>query len=211
MRVLLIDDHPIFTQGFKLLLAELDDSIELILAGSLAQGMQCGPEFGLVLLDLHLPGIDGLEGLSQVQHTFPDIPVVMLSSEEDAQVIRQFIAHGAAGFIPKSSTPQVLIAAVRLVLSGGTYLPPVAFDLPNVTPLAPPVLQKQHLGLSERQLTVFLKVAQGKSNKVIARELNLAEGTVKTHVSTAFRVLNVSNRTEAVYRAAQLGFSAGAG
>ncbi len=209
MRILLIDDHPIFSQGLKLLLAELDDTIETVVVGHLQEAIGLASEFAVVLLDFHLPDAEGFQGLQQMRQRFDAVPIIMLSSEDDPLVIGQLIADGAAGFIPKSSTPQVLIAALRLILSGGIYLPPLAFNLPTQssppTSLAASPLNLPNLGLTQRQLEVFLKLAQGKANKVIARELNLSEATVKTHVSTAFRVLGVNSRTEAVYKAAQLG------
>ncbi len=195
-----------------MLLAELDASIQTVVASSLHALLEVNGSFDLVLLDFHMPNVDGIELLQTMRRRFENLPIIILSSEEDPILIRQLVADGAAGFIPKSSTPQVLIAALRLILSGGIYLPPVAFDLPvhslthnHGAPM--PSNSSGGLGLTQRQLDVLLKLAQGKSNKVIARELNLSEATVKTHVSTAFRVLNVNNRTEAVYKAAQLGLS----
>jgi DNA-binding NarL/FixJ family response regulator len=212
VHILLIDDHPIFTQGFRLLLAELDETIQTVVVGSVSALLNVSGPFDLVLLDFHMPNVDGMQLLEMMRQRFENLPIIILSSEENPHVIRQLVAAGASGFIPKSSTPQVLIAALRLILSGGIYLPPIAFDLSlNLSPghAVSPVQPKSPsgLGLTQRQLEVFLKLVQGKSNKVIARELNLAEATVKTHVSTSFRVLNVACRTEAVYKAAQLGLT----
>jgi DNA-binding NarL/FixJ family response regulator len=215
MRILIVDDHPLFSQGLKLLLSELDETVQCVVATSLRDALAVVGSFNLLLLDLHMPEMPDIQShnsLLPISTKFDGVPIIVLSSEEDTTVIRQMIAYGAAGFIPKSSTPAVLIAALRLILDGGTYLPPEALHLhscankepsttvPNLKPLP-------DLGLTQRQREVFSLLAQGKSNKIIARELGLSEGTVKTHIATTFRVLNVNNRTQALCKAAQLGFS----
>ena len=144
--------------------------------------------------------------------------MVVLSGLEDPRQVRMAIERGAAGFIPKSSTPEIMIGALRLVLAGGVYLPAIALsDLAHTSSLDKQAGPRQaaveaggsHPGiagiLSDRQLDVLHRAILGKSNKTIARDLQVAEGTVKAHLSTAFRLLGVHNRTEAVYRAAQLG------
>ena len=143
-----------------------------------------------------MPGTVGLEALDAVCNTF-DAPVIMLSGEDDAGVIRRVIDHGASGFIPKTSTPRMLDAALQLILAGGIYLPPEA--------LASEPEPEPETGLTERQQQVVLKAVQGKANKVIARELHIAEGTVKAHLSSAYKTLGAANRTEAVYLAAKMG------
>jgi DNA-binding NarL/FixJ family response regulator len=213
MRILIADDHPIFTQGLRLLLSELDNTIECTIAANLHCALALTGPFDLLLLDLHMPDTHGLDGLLRIMAKFDGVPVIVLSSEENTTVIRQMMAHGAAGFIPKSSTPAVLVAALRLILDGGTYLPPEAFDSLPQSAKKPVTMtnnlkQPCDLGLTQRQREVFTLLAQGKSNKIIARELGLSEGTVKTHISTAFRVLNVNNRTQALCKASQLGFTA---
>ena len=217
MRILLIDDHPIFTQGLKLLLLELDSAMQCVVACNLGNALALQEPFDLLLLDLHMPDTDGLLSLQSLSEKFQGVPIIMLSSDEDASTIRRMMVQGAAGYIPKSSTPAVLIAALRLILSGGTYWPPEAFDLPAISPPtntanAPAAtLAAQtptQLGLSQRQCDVLVLLAQGKSNKLIARELGLSEGTVKTHIASAFRALQVNSRTEAAYKANQLGFGA---
>ena len=215
MRVLLIDDHTLFAQGLKFLLAELNPQLESVVAGSLTAALAQPGDFDLVMLDFHLPDSNGLQALAQVRQALEGVPVVVLSGEEKLNIIHSVIEAGASGFVPKSSTPAVLLAALRLILAGGTYLPPQLLNAgrsgPAATPVAPDAgtTWPERLGLTERQLEVLLKAVQGKSNKIIARETSLAEGTVKAHLSAAFRVLGVANRTEAVFRAAQLGLTAG--
>jgi DNA-binding NarL/FixJ family response regulator len=224
MRLLLIDDHPLFTQSLQFLLSELDEAIHCTLADSIADALQAAGPFDLILLDLKLPGATGFAGLHTVRKVFEDTPVVLLSGEENSSIIRGAIAEGAMGFVPKSSSPQVLMAAMQLILAGGAYLPPhvlAALPRSSVQPadaeqksfsssfasLQPQEPRNHVSGLSQRQLEALLKAVQGKPNKVIAREMNLAEGTIKSHLSAAFRQLGVANRTEAVFRAAQLGLT----
>jgi DNA-binding NarL/FixJ family response regulator len=214
LRTLLIDDHVLFRHGLKFLLSDLDKSIEFVEAGSCEMALELPNKdaIDLVLLDLYMPGVNGLNALGAIKQAFESCAVVVLSSEDDPQVIRQAIEDGASGFVPKSSTPEVLIAALRLILAGGVYLPP--HTLRDISSPAhggfefPKDKAKRPLeNLSDRQLEVLLKAVQGKANKVIAREMKLSEGTVKAHLSASFRALGVQNRTEAVFVAAKLGLA----
>ena len=207
---MLIDDHATFTGGLKFLLSGLDETIEFLEATSCEDALEADQpsDIDLVLLDYHLPGMQGLDALLAIRDRFPSAPVVMLSGEDNPQLIRDSIDNGASGFIPKSHTPQLLIAALRLILSGGVYLPTRALtdvqyrsNAPTNDSTATGVAIE---GLSNRQVQVLMKVVQGKANKVVAREMNISEGTVKAHLSAAFRALGVHNRTEAVYMAAKL-------
>lgn len=212
MRLLLIDDHAVVAQSLRFFLAELDPSIACVAASSMAEALQAEGPFDLVLLDLNMPDSTGFRGLHMARRVFDGVPVAMLSGEQDASLIRASIAEGAMGFVPKSASPQVLMAAVRLMLAGGVYLPthvlltepclPVNRRTASASDGAP-----NAAGLSDRQLEILLKAVQGKPNKVIARELNLAEGTIKAHLSAAFRMIGANNRTEAVFKAAQLGLT----
>jgi DNA-binding NarL/FixJ family response regulator len=211
MRILLIDDHDLFREGLKYLLPVLDKTVQYSEAGDLESALQHDPGIGfdLVLLDLYMPGVKGMEALSRCREHFESASLVVVSGEEDARIIRGAIEHGAAGFIPKSSSREVLVSALRVVLAGGTYLPDHALK-----PLAS--AQPQHMSaesvpdsshpLSRRQFDVLMRAIQGKSNKIIAKELDISDHTVKAHLSMAYRSLGVQNRTEAVYAAAKLGF-----
>ena len=208
MRILLVDDHQLFVQGLKFLLTELDERLECISAASLEQAVQQPGPFDLVLLDLRMPGTDGGTGLARIKRTFEGVPVVIVSGEEQPHVIHHLINDGAAGFIPKSSSPNLLVAALRLVLHGGIYLPPQALVGITVDLPAPEASNPiESLGLTLRQTEVMLKMVQGKTNKMIARELELSEATVKQHVATAFRALKVNSRVEALYKAPRLGLT----
>ena len=218
LHILLVDDHHLFRQGLKFLLADLDPGIVFLEAGSCAGALALVRQapVDLVLVDLHMPGVDGMDSLGAMRAAYDTGPVVVLSSEDDPRVIRAAIELGASGFVPKSSTPQVLVAALRLVLAGGIYLPPDvlrawdhAVSVPPVSVPAPaPIpVQVRPDGMSERQFEVLRMAIQGKSNKVIAREMQLSEGTIKAHLSAAFRALGVQNRTEALYVAAKVGLT----
>jgi DNA-binding NarL/FixJ family response regulator len=209
MRILIVDDHALFRQGLRFLLRDLDPDLEVSEAADCNQALALAENpFNIVLLDLHMPGMVGLQALDMVREAFEASRIVVLSGEEDPRLVRKAIDGGAAGFIPKSSTPEVLLSALRLVLADGIYLPKVA--LKNLGEQdAPLVAEIDHdrlsTTLSERQVDVLRKAVQGKANKVIARELGISEGTVKAHLSAAFRALGVRNRTEAVYAAARSG------
>jgi len=207
MKVLLIDDHVMFREGMKFLLSDLDETLELVEAGTLEAALSALEEHGadLILLDLMLPDTEGMAALRRIRADYAGIPLAVVSGVEDPAQIRELIEEGALGFVPKTSSSDVLIAALKLIIAGGVYLPPVALDY--VPPAQPDATRGQSLDevLSSRQSAVLQKAIQGKPNKVIARELDIAEGTVKAHLSLAFRALGVNNRTEAVFAAAQLG------
>jgi DNA-binding NarL/FixJ family response regulator len=209
MRILIVDDHALFREGLRFLLRDLDPDLEVREAGNCAEALAlAGEPFSLVLLDLHMPGTKGLEALQSMRAAFESSRIVVLSGEEDPRLVRSTIDAHAAGFIPKSSTPQVLLSALRLVLADGVYLPTVALkDLGDGAASQPREISGDRLSgvLSGRQVDVLRKAVEGKANKVIARELALSEGTVKAHLAAAFRVLGVKNRTEAVYAAARSG------
>ena len=210
MKLLTIDDHALFRQGLKFLLMDLQSDLECIEAESLAAALALDDKESVefILLDYHLRDSRGEESLVKISEAFENAVIVVLSGEEDPQLIRNIIDRGAAGFIPKSSTQDILIAALKLILAGGVYVPAMAFNAAAASQAAPPVtaesLEEGISSLSKRQLEVLRRAVQGKSNKVIARELFIAEGTVKAHLSAAFRALGVSNRTEAVYAASRL-------
>lgn len=212
MKVLLIDDHPVVRSGLVRLLQELaralDKPLEPVEARSVSDAARHPDEFDLVLLDMHFgEGPVSTEALAVTRTQFPSARIVVVSGDENPALVRRCIELGASGFIPKLSAPEVMDSALRLVLAGGVYLPQLMLAdsrAPRAPSLAPR-LPAEVAALSQRQLDVLRMAIRGRSNKVIARELNVSEGTVKQHLSGAFRALGVSNRTEAVYRAAELG------
>jgi len=210
MNVLLIDDHALFREGLKFLLRSLDAALDVDEAGDCAKALEhaTARSYDLILLDLKMPGVAGLDALAALRDAIPAAPLVVLSGEDSPGVVRAAIERGAMGFIPKSSTPEVLIQALRLVLARGVYLPPAVLDTaPAPAATAPQATAGEAAlpGLTPRQMDVLRCVIQGKSNKSIARELDVSEGTVKAHLSSVLRAFGARNRTEAVYAAAKLG------
>lgn len=208
MNVLLVDDHELFRSGLKFLLADLVEEISFFEAPTCAAAVEIAAKskIDIVLLDLHLPGVTGLDGLALLRARIEEAIIVVISAEEDHESIRRVIEAGAAGYIPKASSHAIMMAALRLVLAGGVYLPPhtMTAKLPpqEVAPDSGHISIKQ---LTERQIETLRIAMQGKANKVIARELNISEATVKAHLSSVFRALGVKNRTEAVFAAAKIG------
>lgn len=226
MRVLLIDDHRLFSQSLLYLLEDLDPTLSCRSAASIAEAVALPGPFDIILLDYALPDSEGLSGLQRVLRAHAEATVVMLSGDERAELVHDLIELGAAGFVPKSCDMHTLLGALRTMLAGGVYLPDFALrrcagqgggggggganfaDTEGVHPAEFSVSQLEAdaaLSLPPRQLECLIKLVQGKSNKAIARELQLGESTVKSHVSAAFRTLGVNNRTEAVFKAARLG------
>src|SRR5215470_4739150 len=162
MNVLLIDDHALFREGLKFLLGSLDAALHVDEAGDCAKALEHAAARGydLVLLDLKLPGVAGLDALAALRDAIPAAPVV-LSGEESPAVVRAAIERGAMGFIPKSSTPEVLIQALRLVLARGVYLPPAVLDA-AAEPVASGGETAALRGLTPRQIDVLRCVIQGK-------------------------------------------------
>ena len=213
MKILVVDDHPLILQALRQVLRDLDPGIEVLEARdgeeAFAQ-LREHPGLSLILLDLALPNTHGLDLLRELRASAPEAPVVVLSATEDRDTVLRTIHDGAMGFIPKTSKTEVLIAALRLVFSGGVYLPPSVFTssahaVSEPRPPAPPTRSPRDVGLTERQAQVLALLVQGKSNKLICRALDLAEGTVKIHVTAILHALNVANRTEAVVAVSRLG------
>ncbi|EKV28627.1 two-component response regulator [Caenispirillum salinarum AK4] len=213
MKILIADDHELFRDGLRLVLSDLGPDLTVIEASSYDQTLEITnqeDDLDLVLLDLVMPGMPWSEGLGAVKRRLPKVPVVILSASEDRRLVLEAVRLGAAGFIPKTSSSKVMLSALRLVMSGGVYLPPALIDENAVTgrdAMAGPDLSLDATPLTPRQREVLALLGQGKSNKEIARILNLSEGTVKLHVTAILKALNVSNRTGAVVAASRLGLT----
>ena len=206
MKILVVDDHVLIREALRGLFKELRPEATVLEAPDAARTMQLlaeQPDIALVLLDLSLPDRDGLALLAEVRGRHPGIPVVVLSGFADRANVVRALDHGALGFIPKSAGREVMTSALSLVFSGGVYIPP---EILPVRPKASPA----DLGLTERQVDVLALMMQGKSNKAICRRLDLAEATVKNHVTAILKALGVSNRTEAVLAASARGWQVSA-
>ena len=214
MKILVVDDHVLIREAMRGVLRELKGEAAVILeAPDSRQAMhqiEQNPDVELVLLDLGLPDRDGLEILSDLANRYPTISVVVLSAQQDRDTVMKALDLGALGFIPKSGQREVMLSAFNLIFSGGIYIPPEILNRREPAPAprpapAPSKAGAADLGLTERQIEVLALMMQGKSNKAISRVLDLAEATVKIHVSAILKALKVANRTEAVIAASALG------
>jgi len=207
MKILIIDDHPLIQEALKHVLAALDPTLELIQAQDASDAhaaLSREPDTDLILLDLTLPGCDGFELLADLRREWPGMPVLVLSATHDRETVEHALDLGAMGFIPKTANTRVLLDALRLVLSGGVYVPAESAQANGA--LRPrSVTRPEQLGLTLRQADVLKLLVQGKPNKLICRDLRLSEGTVKVHVSAILRALNVRNRTQVVIELARRG------
>ena len=210
MRTLVVDDHPLMAEALQ---AALTGEAEVQTADNLQQAFQLAagePAFDLVMLDLGLPGCSGLQALERFRERFPSLPVVVVSAASDLATITTALDLGAMGFIPKTSPRDVLLHAVRLVVSGGIYVPVEALKQRAEVP-APGGAARSgprsggDLDLSPRQREVLSLLLKGLSNKLIARKLDISENTTKVHVSAVLHSLGVSTRTQALLAASRLG------
>jgi len=200
-RVVIADDHPLFRNALKLALDACVDSADVLEAENLEQTQKIlggGDDIDLLLLDLHMPGSNGLTGLVGIRCEFPEVAVVVISANENPGVIRRALDHGAAGFIPKSSGLEVLTEAVTAVLDCRTWVPAhlhrsvAAMEEDGDRDLAARISL-----LTPQQFRVLQMVAEGQLNKQIADRLGIQERTVKAHMSEIFAKLEVRNRTQA--------------
>jgi len=204
MKIMLVDDHPLFLEGVRTVLLQLDDNVSIQTSGSCEEALSLiDDDIDLVLLDINLPGMSGLEGLQQLRHKAPATPLVVMSASEDRNKVMRAIEQGAKGYIPKSSTSDIILNALQLVLSGGVYLPMAILDTVNSAQTKTTNADGQTL--TPRQVEVLRLLAVGHSNKIIANKLDMAENTVRVHVSAILRFLDVRNRTEAGMAAIRLG------
>ena len=217
MKILVVDDHPLVLEALKGVLGQLDAEVDIFdasAADSARELVRAHPDADLMLLDLGLPGADGFTLLEEFRNDYPAVPVVVLSGSESRENVTRALSLGAMGYIPKRYSNDVLIGALRLVLSGGLYVPPAVLPLasdpsaprPQVTPPAAGI-RPEDLGLTPRQSEVLALVLQGLPNKLICRRLNLAEPTVKVHMQAVLRALDAGNRVQAVIEASRRGLT----
>ncbi len=212
MQVLICDDHPIVAAALGMALETAFDAqvhIALNCAQALEQIRQID-RLDLLMLDLHIPGEEARGNLAAARAACPDTPIVVFSGSDDAHNLRLALEMDVAGFLPKSSPPEVVEAALRLVLAGGRYLPDAVRLLALAEPAPVRVVTTNGAGaapatLTVRQRHVLQLLAQGSPNKQIARELGISPATVKAHVAQVLAALGAGNRTEAVMVAHQRG------
>ena len=208
MNVLIADDHALFREGLRHVLTALSDHVTIVEASDFPEAVQRAREhddLDLILVDMIMPGMESFEGLGALREARPGIPIVVVSGSDNQETVRRAIATGAHGFIPKTLNAKVLLGALNLVMSGGVYLPPTLLGEAGAAPAPETDPRPDGPKLTPRQREVLMSLVQGRSNKEIARELDVAEGTVKLHVAALMRVLDVNNRTRAALKAAELG------
>ena len=210
LSILIADDHSLVREGLKMALAGLPANSRVIEAASAREVLDTMSGAGhvdLIILDLHMPGVNDLDLLKTLCNTYPDVPLVVVSADENRRTMQRVVEHGAVGFIPKSAAHNVLASALQLVMSGGVYIPTQLFDRPATGAPAPGMQARDNPRdrFTGRQMDVLELVASGHSNKVIARQLGLSEHTIKIHLSAVFKTLGVSNRTEAAIACRELG------
>jgi two-component system, NarL family, nitrate/nitrite response regulator NarL len=212
MKFLIVDDHAVLRKGLTALLQQEGLDNVVLEAGDGAEGLgvaQLHPDLDAVFLDLEMPGMGGMSAIEAFGKQHPDLPVIVLSSSEGPLDVRRALAAGALGYVPKSTSSKTLLAALRLVLQGNVYVPPLVL---NEAPAAgarsePAAAPEAAVRLTERQIHVLRLIERGLSNKEIGLALDLSEKTVKVHVTAIFKALNVVNRTQAAGKARMVGLA----
>ncbi len=214
-KILIADDHPLFREAITSVIESGFAGSEVLETADLDSALALTREhddLDLILLDLNMPGMHGLNGLISLRNEAPTIPVVIVSAEEDKQIVLQAITYGAIGFITKSSPRAQMTDAIQQILNGNVYLPSDIIRTGKEShrrhrqednPISPELLNS----LTRRQLLVLERMSKGESNKQIAYNLNIAETTVKAHVSAILRKLGVHNRVQAILSASDVDFS----
>ncbi|HSH06331.1 MAG TPA: response regulator transcription factor [Burkholderiales bacterium] len=200
-RILVVDDHPLIIAAVQGVLTGTGVASAVDQASSLsdARAKLREASYQLVVLDLGLSDSQGMNGLLTLREDFPDIPVIILTSDSSLETVTAAFENNARGFVVKGESPHVLVGAVRTVLAGGTHIPELSgVNLPPTPPSTP---------LSPRKLDVLRLLLEGLPNKTIAARLGLSENTIKVHVAGIYAELNVHNRVQAVMRARQLGLT----
>ncbi len=212
---LIVDDHPIVRDSLHLLLQDLVPGCETILATTLVQMREAlqRANFDYAIVDLNLPDSRGLDTLKLARELRPELPIIVYSGRAEKDVILRCLNFGAVGYIPKTQYGDLITQALKMVFSGQTYVPRQAVSESGQPPYSLPTphlgaADPRELGMTERQIEVLTLMLRGLPNKLICRKLNLAEGTVKVHVSNVLRALGVRNRTQAVIAAGEMGLDA---
>ena len=222
MNVLVIDDHPLILHALRSLVQQLWEHVEVVTAAdaqAARDALGAGTEFDIALLDLQLGTDDGFTLLEELRNAYPELPIVVVAASDSRDDVMRAIDLGAMGFVPKCTSNEVLMSALKMVLSGGIYLPSSVMRSSSPRSSGPhgtfqhwderleidrAAAAVASLDLTPRQKEVLALLLRGQSNKLIARALNLSVETIKDHVAAVLRTLNVSSRTQAVVAVSQL-------
>lgn len=197
-KVIIADDHPLFRTALQHAIVECIDDAGTLEADNFSEllaAIEITPSLEIVFLDLHMPGNNGFTGLTQLQNHYPDLVVIMVSSDDNDETMQKAINFGAAAFIPKSADLTTIATAIDTVLAGDIWLPELEKNENQQAAIANQRLAKQLAQLTPQQYVVLTQVADGQLNKQIAYDLNIKETTVKKHVSAILEKLEVNNRT----------------
>jgi DNA-binding NarL/FixJ family response regulator len=198
------DDHRLVREALAPFIQRLAPTVRLDEASTVDEAIKLlegDNQCDLILLDLNMPGMDGFEGFNRLQHVAPDTPIAVLSGSIDPSDVSQALAHGAAGYIPKTTAGTTLVNALQIILAGEVYVPPALMS----AQASRGARETRSVPLADRQMDVLKALAEGLTNKEIARRLGIAEITVKVHLQSIYRKLGVSNRTEALAAALNRG------
>lgn len=212
LKLLVVEDHALVREGLVRLLAQIEPGATVMESADFESALAIldgDDEFDLLLLDLALPGIDGFAGLDILRRRYPAMPVAVVSAFDDTPTITRVMNLGASGFIPKAFSGEALLSAVREVLAGNIFRPSgqQGSRLDDATPVPPNKIsiRPEEVGLTDRQAQVLALMVRGLSNRDIAEQLELSEGTVKIHATAVFKALGVNSRTQALVAVARYG------
>ena len=206
MKILIADDHALFRDGLALRLEEIAPEAAILQASSYSQVfkiLNTEPNIDVLILDVEMQDMPWLESLKKIHTLAPKMKIIVVSASEDSRTIRTILATGVKGYIPKRSEVKVFNNALKLIIEGGSYVPPNLLENTTIN-----ALSGRNIGiktLTTRQSQVLDLIAQGKSNKQIAYDMGVSESTVKLHINALLRSLHVSNRTQAVITAQKIG------
>lgn len=206
-RIIIVDDHPLFRGALSQALSASLDGPQILEASGMEElgaTLEKARDIDLILLDLTMPGVQGLSGLLYLRAQHPEIPVVIVSASEDPLTIRRALEFGASGYVPKSLPVDKIRAAIRQVLDGGVWSPPeIPLDVTSDPETA--IFAKKLTSLTPQQVRVLMMLGEGLLNKQIAYKLSVSEATIKAHVSAILQKLGVDSRTQAVIAISRIG------
>jgi DNA-binding NarL/FixJ family response regulator len=212
MKFLIVDDHALIREALHAVLKQLKREAVIFEASNGCQAVHIveeNPDISLILLDINLPDRDGFSVLRELRDRYATIAVIIISSSNDQDAVKRAFKLGALGFITKTTAREVMLNAIELVFSGGIYIPSEILEestAPQRTNELATRESPRDIGLTDRQIEVLGLLMKGKSNKIIARTLNMAVPTVKNHITVVLKALNVTSRTEAVIKVGKMGW-----
>lgn len=227
MKILIADDHELFLKGLEFILSENIKKAEITPAQSYTDIfalLENNTHYDLIITDLAMPGANWLTAITKIHQTLPETPIIIISAVFNKEILQQTLDIGVSGYIPKTSSNNLIMSAINLVLAGGVYIPHELMyssqpnsnyseqlkeyeePLKTLEKLIEKPSQSNTKRLTDRQIDIIKCIAEGLSNKQIAYKLNLTEGTVKVHITVILKILNVKNRTSAVIEAAKKGY-----